>query len=138
MSTISQILAVMVLCLSNVQAADVEILSLSEAAKQQGTGKTVTVEFVVKSSVELLPGKEYRLISEDSILHEDAFGIFLIDKARAALPAEDLGKHFQGKKIRATGKVSKTILSSRPGFRPTIVIDDPKQFMIVEKKAEEK
>ncbi len=132
MSTMSRMLAVMVLCLANVRAADVEILSLADAAKQQGADKTVTVELVVKASQEMPTGKEYRLVSEDSILHEDAFAIVLSEKARAALPAEDLGKHFQGKKVRATGKVSKSILSSRPGFRPVIVIDDPKQFMIVE------
>lgn len=121
-------------CTGTIASAD-EVVTPAEAAKQEGKGKAVTVELVVKSCHPVLPdGKHFRLFSESSFQDKQAFVIHLTDKAVAKLEAKDLEKHFLGKKIRVTGEVEKTVFSSIPQTRPGIVVDDPLRIQIVEKK----
>lgn len=102
-----------------------DILTPADAAKLEGKDKPVTVEFVVKSCHSVLPdGKHFRLLSESSLKEPQAFVIHLTDKAVLKLAADDLEKHFLGKKIRATGKVAKVVFSSTSETRPGITIDD--------------
>jgi hypothetical protein len=120
-----RILAALCLCLGVTRAGAEEVLTPTEAAKQEGKGKTVTVEFVVQSCHSVPPdGKHFRLFSEPSFKDRGAFIVHLTQKAVTKLAVQDLEKHFLGKKVRATGKVEKTVFSSFPETRPGIVVDD--------------
>jgi hypothetical protein len=112
-----------------------KVLPPAEAAQAEGTGKSVTVEFVVKSSHALVPdGQSYRLFSEPPFKDQKAFVVhFAAKKARDRLGVKDLAKHFAGKRIRVTGKVKKVILSSIPQTRPGIWVDDPRMITIIPK-----
>ena len=114
------------LFLANMRASAGEVLTPAEAAKLEGTGKEVTVEFVVKSCHPVLPdGKHFRLFSEHSFRDKGAFVVHLTDKAVTKLAGKDLDKLFMGKKIRVTGEVGPTVFSSIAENRPGIFVDVP-------------
>lgn len=127
-------LAVTCLISTSLPASPHEVLTPDNAAKLEGKGKTITVEFVVKSGHPVLPrGKQFRLVSEESFRDCKAFILHLAEPALMKIAAKDLERHFVGKKIRATGKVEKITFSSFEETRPGISIGDASQIMIVEK-----
>jgi hypothetical protein len=131
----SRVLVAICLCLGVSGAGAEEVLTPAEAAKQEGKGKTVTVELVVKSCHPVLPdGKDFRLFSEPSFKDNGTFAVHLTQKTITNLAVKDLEKYFLGKKVRATGKVEKTVFSSIPQTRPGIVVDDAALIEVVVKK----
>lgn len=100
-----------------------------EAAKR--VGKTCTVEFDIKSTGKSRTGKVFFLNSSESFRDKDNFTVMLGERAVTAYQAqkiEDLAAHFKGKTIRVTG----TVKLYRE--KPEIVVNDPKQVVIVENK----
>ena len=94
-------------------------------------GKTCTVEFDIKSTGKSRNGKVFFLNSSENFRDKDNFTVMLGEKAVSAYKeqkVEDLAAHFKGKTIRVTGMVKL--------FRekPEIVVNDPKQVVIVDKK----
>ena len=104
------------------------VISASEAAKK--IGEKVTVEMEVKSVGRGKSGV-YFLNSEENYRSNENFTLF-IDRAGAAkfkkAGIPDPAEHFKGKKVRATGTVK---LYKE---RPEIVVEDPMQIELVEKK----
>jgi DNA/RNA endonuclease YhcR with UshA esterase domain len=100
-----------------------------EAAKR--VGKTCTVEFDIKSTGKSRTGKVFFLNSSEDFRDKDNFTIMLGEKAVKAYQeqkVEDLAAHFKGRTIRVTG----TVKLYRD--KPEIIVNDPKQVVIVEKK----
>lgn len=101
----------------------------AEAAKL--VDKKVTIEMAVKSAGK---GKGvFFLNSEEDYKSEKNFTIFInedVTKKFKDAKIEDPGAEFKGKIIRVTG----TVKLYRE--KPEIVIDDPKQIDVVEKKKE--
>jgi DNA/RNA endonuclease YhcR with UshA esterase domain len=108
---------------------DAKLVSPVEAAKM--LDKKVTIEMEVKSA-----GKGrgvYFLNSEEDYKSEKNFTIFInedVAKKYKDAKIEDPSAEYKGKVIRVTGTVK---LYKE---KPEIVIDDPKQIEVVEKKKE--
>ena len=85
--------------------AEESFLTPAEAAKFEGKDKVVTVEFVVKKVIPVIPdGEHVRLFSERSIKDKGVFVVHMTDKAVAKMAGKDLESHYLGQKIRVTGK----------------------------------
>jgi DNA/RNA endonuclease YhcR with UshA esterase domain len=100
-----------------------------EAARR--VGKTCTVELDIKSTGKSKSGKVFFLNSSESFRNKDNVTIMLGEKAVKAYQeqkVEDLAAHFKGKTIRVTGEVKLY------RDQPEIIVNDPKQVVIVEKK----
>jgi DNA/RNA endonuclease YhcR with UshA esterase domain len=94
-------------------------------------GKTCTVEFDIKSVGKSRTGKVFFLNSSESFRDKDNFTVMLAEKAVGAYKEQkvaDLAAHFKGKTIRVTG----TVKLYRE--KPEIVVENPKQVVIVDKK----
>jgi DNA/RNA endonuclease YhcR with UshA esterase domain len=107
-------------------ASEDKPLTPAEAAKK--VGERVTVEMEVKS---VGKGSGVVFLNSDPDFKDDKnFTLFLnkagVEKFKEA-NVEDTAAHFQGKTVRATGKV--TLYRERP----QIVIEDPTQIAIVKK-----
>jgi DNA/RNA endonuclease YhcR with UshA esterase domain len=105
-------------------------LSAAEASKR--VNEKVVVEMLVKASKNRLEKRqEIYLDSEEDFRDPKNLGV-VINVAGAAkfkdAGIEDPAEHFKGKTIRVTGTVTKE------SERPRIVVEDPKQIQIVEKK----
>ena len=109
-------------------ADDAKVLPVAEA--KDHVDKEITVEIVVKSSRLLDSGAFCFLNSEKSYQEKANFTIAIPGEALpkfAALGVKDPASHFQGQTIRVTGKVS------LHKDRPQIVVNDPKQILLVAK-----
>jgi DNA/RNA endonuclease YhcR with UshA esterase domain len=105
---------------------------LTPAEAIQRVDKKVLVEMLVKATKNRLEQrKEIYLDSEEDFRSEKNLGI-IINVAGAAkfqdAGVEDPAEHFKGKTIRVTGVVTK----ENEKFR--IIVEDPKQIRIVDKK----
>jgi hypothetical protein len=101
MKNVVLIMALICLLSKDGKGAEQELMSLAEAAKQEGKDVLVTVEFVVKSWHAVLPdGRHVRLLAESSFRHKDAFVVHLTEDAVAKIGAEDVEGHFLGKTNR--------------------------------------
>jgi len=105
-------------------------LSPAEAGKR--VNEKVVVEMFVKASKNRLEQrKEIYLDSEEDF--RDPKNLAVVINLAGAAKFKDAGiddpaEHFKGKTIRVTGTVTKE------NERPRIVVEDPKQIKIVEKK----
>jgi hypothetical protein len=103
-----------------------------EAAKQ--VGKTCTVEFYIDGSDVAKGGKVAFLSSEGEFVDaKDRFTAMLGEKALKAYKEQKINNvaaHFYGKTIRVTGTVKAQLSRGMPG----IIVNDPKQIVIVKKK----
>jgi hypothetical protein len=104
-----------------------EVVSARDAKNH--VGKRCTVEMTVRSSKNAAPRREYYLDSEEDFHDENNFAVVIsydhagaFEQAGVADPAE----HYQGKKIRVTGKVIHELDQIR------IRVEDPKQIKVVE------
>ena len=109
---------------------DRKVLAPADARKK--VGETVTVEMTVKASKNRLEKRgEIYLDSEEDFRDEKNLAV-VIQKAGAEkfqqAGIDDPAAHFKGKTLRVTGVV--TLVEDRP----RIVVDDPKQVQVVEKK----
>jgi DNA/RNA endonuclease YhcR with UshA esterase domain len=97
-----------------------------EAAKK--VGEKVTVEMEVKSARK---GSGVAFLNSEADFKDDKNFTLFINKAGVErlkeAKVEDPADHFQGKTVRATGKVSLY------RERPQIIIEDPAQIVIVKK-----
>lgn len=119
-------LATVCLFMGAIATAEEKVVSLAEAAKLEGTDKTVTVEFVVKNVAPAIPdGKHVRLVSERVLKDKTSFVVHLTDKAVAKLGGKDLEKHYLGQKIRVTGQVGPIIYSTITKNGTGIFVDEP-------------
>jgi hypothetical protein len=122
------------ICALHVLAADgPETKPLSPVEARKRVNEKVTVEMAVKASKNRLEKrKEIYLDSEEDFRNEKNLGI-VINAAGAAKFKEtgidEPAGHFLGKTIRVTGTV---ILGEDK--RPRIVVDDPKQIVVVKKE----
>ena len=126
-----------VFCLTPALAAaddkDAKPIAPAEAAKS--IDKKCVVEMEVKSTGKTANGRTVFLNSEANYRDGKNFTVML---GRAVLAkykkvkVEDAAEHFKGKTIRVSGTVK---LYNK---KPEIVVDDPAQITVVEKKKEEK
>jgi DNA/RNA endonuclease YhcR with UshA esterase domain len=102
------------------------VVPLAEVGKH--VGKEVTVELMVASSRLLESGKFCFLNSRKHHTDKDNFTVAIDAEGLSQLAEEkvdDPAERFLGKTIRVTGKVSVH------RDRPQIVVDDPRQIVIV-------
>lgn len=105
---------------------------LTPADARKKVGETVTVEMTVKASKNRLEKRgEIYLDSEEDFRDEKNLAV-VIQKAGAEkfrqAGVDDPAASFKGRILRVTGVV--TLVEDRP----RIVVDDPKQVQVVEKK----
>jgi DNA/RNA endonuclease YhcR with UshA esterase domain len=122
--------ALFLLCLPALAGADSDKpLSPAEAAKR--VDQKCTVEMVVKSTGKARAGTPVFFNSEDDFRDKKNFTVLLdkeaVEKFKKA-KVEDPAAHFKGKTVRVTG----TVKLYRE--RPEIVVNDPGQIKVVEKK----
>ena len=117
-----------VLCVAAADDKDVKPISPSEAAKN--VDKKCTVEMEVKSTGKS-GNRRVFLNSEANYRDGKNFTVLLNQGVLAKfkkVKVEDAAEHFKGKTIRVTGTVSQMDKKIR------LVVEDPKQIEIVEKK----
>jgi DNA/RNA endonuclease YhcR with UshA esterase domain len=122
--------ALSLLCLPALAGTDADKpIPPAEAAKH--VDKKCTVEMVVKSTGKARTGTPVFLNSEDDFRDQKNFTVLLdkeaVEKFKKA-QVEDPAAHFKGKTVRVTG----TVKLYRE--RPEIVVNDPGQIQVVEKR----
>jgi DNA/RNA endonuclease YhcR with UshA esterase domain len=125
------VLAVLLVAPALLRADDKDTKPLSPADAAKHVGEKCTVEMEVKSVGMSKNGGVAFLNSQEDFKDEMNFTAFLgkeaVEKLKKA-NGEDLAAHFKGKTIRVTG----TVKLYRE--RPEIVVDDPEQIQMVDKK----
>jgi len=111
-------------------AADAKEKPLSPVEARKKIGDSITVEMTVKTAKDRLEKRgEIYLDAEDDFHDEKNFAVVITKAGAAKLKGagiDDPPKHFEGKKIRATGTVKEV------DKVPRIEIDEAKQIRIVE------
>jgi DNA/RNA endonuclease YhcR with UshA esterase domain len=125
------VVAVLLLAPALLRADDKDTKALSPAEAAKRVGEKCTVEMEVKSVGMSKDGSVAFLNSQEDFKDEKNFTAFVgkeaVEKLKKA-KVEDLAAHFKGKTVRVTG----TVKLYRE--RPEIVVDDPEQIQVVEKK----
>jgi DNA/RNA endonuclease YhcR with UshA esterase domain len=125
------VLVVLLSAAAVLRAGDKDTKPLSPAEAAKHVNEKCTVEMEVKSVGMSKTGGVAFLNSEEDLKDEKNFTAFVgkeaVEKYKQA-KVEDLTAHFKGKTIRVTG----TVKLYRE--RPEIVVDDPEQIQVVEKK----
>jgi DNA/RNA endonuclease YhcR with UshA esterase domain len=102
---------------------------LSPVEARKKVGESITVEMTVKTAKDRLEKRgEIYLDAEDDFRDEKNFAVVITKAGAAKLKdagIDDPAKHFEGKKIRATGTVKEV------DKVPRIEIDETKQIRIV-------
>ena len=115
---------------TTLSAAEPPVVPLADVSKH--IDKEATVEFVVQSARLLESGKFCFLNSKKSFTDKDNFTVAINADALAKYAEQDVkdpAEHFQGKTIRARGKIS------LHREKPQILVEKPEQIVIIIKSS---